>query len=108
MSTPIPTPPFLNLPLELRQQIYHNLLAPTLRTHRLLITLVQRPSTTTYTLHSLSHIASLLTTYRTLSTEILIYTFTHFTFHLLPPPNSTPASLCASSTEESGLATGRL
>ncbi|KAF5849861.1 hypothetical protein GGP41_005322 [Bipolaris sorokiniana] len=70
----------LKLPLELRQQIYHYVLVPTLQTRTIAISITLRNYS--YKLHGLEPIQSLIFTNRLIYHETLHYCFAHFIFHL--------------------------
>ncbi|EUC44469.1 hypothetical protein COCMIDRAFT_37739 [Bipolaris oryzae ATCC 44560] len=76
------TPPtgLLKLPLELRQQIYHYVLVPTLQTRTIIISITC--GNYTKKLHGLEPIQSIIFTNRLINHETLHYYFTHFIFYL--------------------------
>ncbi|EUC35987.1 hypothetical protein COCCADRAFT_89267, partial [Bipolaris zeicola 26-R-13] len=78
MATPLAG--LLKLPLELRQQIYHYVLVPTLENRTLEMTIYYKNYT--YKLEGLEPIQSLIFTNRLINHESLHYCFTHFIFHL--------------------------
>jgi hypothetical protein len=80
-STMTPTiPGFLNLPLEIRQQISHSLFAQDFQSRTITMTVQQRPNG--YELHGLERIQGLVFVSQTFYDELLTYCFARFTFFL--------------------------
>jgi hypothetical protein len=75
------TPGFLRLPLEIRQQIYHYLLAQDFQSRAIKITVRQRRSGG-YKLQGLESIQGMVFVSSTFHDEVLTYCFGHFTFFL--------------------------
>jgi hypothetical protein len=74
------TPGFLRLPLEIRQEIYHYLLAQDLHSQTITMTVRQRHGG--YKLHGLENIQALIFVSRTIHDELLSYCFSRFHFFL--------------------------